>query len=376
MAHAATGEAHHRMRHPVTTGLRVLVTGGAGFIGTNVVTHLVERGHATTVLDSLRPDVHRDGGKAARARLQGIATSPPARRSALDLVVGDVRDLDAVTRLCRGVDVVVHLAAKVGLGLDIDDIDDYVSSNNLGTATVLRASARAGVERFVQASSMVVYGEGRYTCAEHGVMPPAPRTRDWLEHGRFDPACPVCGEPLAAGLVGEDAPLDPRNTYAVTKVTQEQLASVWSRETGGSAVSLRLHNVYGPHMPKNTPYAGVAAIFASALDRGEAPRVFEDGGQRRDFVHVSDVGAAFAVATEADTSGHRAFNVGSGVVHTVGELAQALAQARGGPEPVVTGQFRLGDVRHVTASSDRIAEELGWRATVSLDEGVRGLTFS
>ena len=363
------------MRHPVTSTLRVLVTGGAGFIGTNVVSQLVARGHPTTVLDSLRADVHPDGGQAARARLHEIAARSSAPGQAVDLTVGDARDLDVVTRLCREVDVVVHLAAKVGLGLDIDDIDDYVSSNDLGTATVLRAAARAGVARFVQASSMVVYGEGHYTCVDHGVVPPAPRTREWLEQGRFDPPCPVCAEPLVAGLVAEDASLDPRNTYAVTKVAQELLASVWSRETGASAVSLRLHNVYGPHMPQNTPYAGVAAIFSSALDRGEAPRVFEDGGQRRDFVHVSDVGAAFAVATEADTRGHRAYNVGSGVVHTVGDLAQALSRARSGPEPVVTGQFRLGDVRHVTASSARIAEELGWRATVSLEEGVQGLTF-
>ncbi|WP_254666613.1 NAD(P)-dependent oxidoreductase [Humibacillus sp. DSM 29435] len=359
----------------MTKSLRVLVTGGAGFIGTNVVSELVARGHTTTVLDSLRPDVHTDGGEAARARLHEIAARSPAPDRAVNLAVGDARDLGVVTRLCGDVDVVVHLAAKVGLGLDIDDIDDYVSSNDLGTATVLRAAARAGITRFVQASSMVVYGEGHYTCDDHGVVPPAPRTRDWLEQGRFDPPCPVCAEPLTAGLVSEHALLDPRNTYAVTKVAQEQLASVWSRETGASAVSLRLHNVYGPNMPKNTPYAGVAAIFASALDRGEAPRVFEDGGQRRDFVHVTDIGAAFAVATEADTSGHRAFNVGSGVVHTVGDLAQALSGARGGPEPVVTGQFRLGDVRHVTASSERIADELGWRATVSLEDGVRALTF-
>ena len=172
--------------------------------------------------------------------------------------------------------------------------------------------------------------------------------------------------------------MDPRNTYAATKVAQEFLAAIWSRETGGSAVSLRLHNVYGPGMPRNTPYAGVASIFSSSLDRGEAPRVFEDGAQRRDFVHVADVARAFVTAltaTNDESPPHRAYNVGSGVVSTIADLARALSVSRKGPEPVVTGEFRLGDVRHITASSVRIRDELGWQATVSLAAGVPGLTF-
>jgi dTDP-L-rhamnose 4-epimerase len=269
--------------------------------------------------------------------------------------------------------VVVHLAAKVGLGVDLDEMEDYVSSNDLGTAVVLRAAARQDVQRVVQASSMVVYGEGRYTCSEHGVVPPSPRTVDALRRGVFEPPCPVCGRALAPGLVTEDSPLDPRNTYATTKVSQEFLASTWSRESGGTAVSLRLHNVYGAGMPRNTPYAGVAALFVSRLDAGQAPQVFEDGGQRRDFVHVDDVARAFAAAAEADTEAHRAFNVGSGRVTTVGGMALALADHRGGPSPVVTGQFRLGDVRHITASSDRAAAELGWRARIPLTEGISSL---
>jgi dTDP-L-rhamnose 4-epimerase len=342
----------------------VLVTGGAGFIGAAVVRTLRKVGHEVVVVDSLRPDVHRDGGAAARSRLAHLGA---------ELVVADVRDGDAWDAALQASDVVVHLAAKVGLGVDIDDMDDYVASNDLGTAVVLRRCAATGVGRVVQASSMVVYGEGRYTCEDHGVVPPGPRRRDDLEQGRFEPPCPHCGKALTPGLVTEASPLDPRNTYAATKVAQEHLAAAWVRETGGAAVSLRLHNVYGPGMPRNTPYAGVAALFLSCLDRGEPPRVFEDGGQQRDFVHVDDVASAFATAVVADTDGHLALNVGSGVVSTIGDVARALSRARRGPDPVITGEFRLGDVRHITASSERIADRLGWRARIALSQGVAAL---
>ncbi len=344
--------------------MRVLVTGGAGFIGSCVVAAVQDAGDDVTVLDSLRADVHRDGAPAARERL---------RRRGIPLLAVDVRDIVATEDALRGADAVVHLAAKVGLGVDLDDIDDYVSSNDLGTAVLLRAAARAGVRRVIQASSMVVYGEGRYRCAEHGDMPAPPREERRLAEGRFEPACPRCGRDLVPMLVDEDAPMDPRNTYAATKVQQEHLASVWARETGGRAVSLRLHNVYGPGMPRSTPYAGVAAIFRCALEQGEAPRVFEDGGQRRDFVHVDDVASAFTAALRSEGGGHAAYNVGSGVVHTVGDLATELARAAGGPEPVVTGSYRLGDVRHITACSDRARRSLAWAARVPLREGLAGL---
>ena len=362
---------------PPETTVRVVVTGGGGFVGSAVVGRLLEQGHEVVVVDSLRSDVHRDTGAAARARLhdQGVG-----------LVELDVRDRVPLTDALRGAGAVVHLAAKVGLGVDLTDIDDYVSSNDLGTAVTLRSAADAGVPVVVQASSMVVYGEGRYTCPTHGVVPPGPRVTDDLEAGHFDPPCPQCGRALAPGLVDEGARLDPRNTYAATKVSQEHLVAVWARETGGCAVSLRLHNVYGPGMPRDTPYAGVAAIVLSALARGEGPRVFEDGRQRRDFVHVDDVavatvaavGAAVAAADDVGGGGgaphrlgtHTALNVGSGVVSTVGDMALALARAAGGQAPVVTGGFRLGDVRHITASSELAAQVLGWRAETALQDGV------
>ena len=182
----------------------------------------------------------------------------------------------------------------------------------------------------------------------------------------------MCGRALEPGTVPEHAPLDPRNVYAASKTAQEHLAASWARACGGTAVALRYHNVYGPHMPGDTPYAGVASLFRSALQRSEAPRVFEDGDQRRDFVHVRDVAQANLLALRAGSPGAlTAYNVASGVPHTVGDLARELARACGGPEPVVTGQYRLGDVRHVVASADRAAAELGFRAQISFADGVR-----
>ncbi|GAA3213237.1 NAD-dependent epimerase/dehydratase family protein [Streptomyces sp. XM83C] len=323
--------------------MRVLVTGGAGFIGSHVVEALTGRGHEAVVFD-VREDA-----------------------------ACDVREREAVERALAGVDAVCHQAAMVGLGNGVADAAEYVSRNDLGTAVLLAAMAGAGVRRLVLAGSMVVYGEGRYECVRHGVVRPGPREVADLEAGRYEPLCPLCGAEVTPGLVGEDAPLDPRNVYAATKVAQEHLAAAWARTTGGSAVSLRYHNVYGPRMPRDTPYAGVASLFRSALARGEAPRVFEDGGQRRDFVHVRDVAEANAVALEAERAGGTltAYNVGSGQPHTVGEMARALAAAYGGPEPVVTGEYRLGDVRHVTADSSRLRAELGWKAQVGFEEGMR-----
>jgi dTDP-L-rhamnose 4-epimerase len=271
------------------------------------------------------------------------------------------------------VEAVLHLAAKVGLGVDVQDLPDYASSNDAGTAVLLAAMARAGVTRLTLASSMVVYGEGLGHCGEHGTIAPAPRTEGALSAGRFEPPCPHCGEPLAPALVSEDTPLDPRNAYASSKVAQEFYAANWARATGGSVAALRYHNVYGPGMPRDTPYAGVAAIFTSALRRGEAPKVFEDGGQRRDFVHVGDVAAATVLACEKHVSGVRAFNVGSGTPRTVGDMARALAKTLCGPQPVITGHYRLGDVRHITADSSRLRAELGWAPRFSFADGMAEL---
>ncbi|MFD3808305.1 NAD-dependent epimerase/dehydratase family protein [Streptomyces sp. NPDC058619] len=346
--------------------MRVLVTGGAGFIGSHIVTALAARGHDPVVLDALLPAAH-----------PGAA---PHRPAGVEWIRADVRDSPALARALRGVDAVCHQAAMVGLGKDFADAPEYVSCNDLGTAVLLAAMAEAGVRGLVLAGSMAVYGEGRYDCPRHGRVRPAPRTSADLGAGRFEPACPGCGAELVPGLVDEDAPADPRNVYAATKLAQEYLAAAWARACGGRAVGLRYHNAYGPGMPRDTPYAGVASFFRSALARGVAPRVFEDGGQRRDFVHVRDVAAANTVGLEAlagrEPGVLTTFNTGSGEPHTVGEMARALARAYGGPEPVVTGEYRLGDVRHITASSRRLTGELGWRAEIAFAEGMREFAHS
>jgi dTDP-L-rhamnose 4-epimerase len=325
---------------PASPG-HLLVTGGAGFIGGAIVSAALDRGW----------------------------TVPDAR---VDFVVGDVTDPGVVAHSLRGIDVVCHQAAKVGLGVDFSDAPDYVHSNEVGTAVLLAGMQAAGIDRLVLASSMVVYGEGSYR-SRTGFARPGPRRVSDLDAGRFDPVDEATGEALEPALVGEDDPLDPRNVYASSKLGQEYLATSWSRGSAGRVAALRYHNVYGPGMPQNTPYAGVASLFRSALQRGEAPRVFEDGRQRRDFVHVRDIASANLAAIEwtaVPGGGFRAFNVGSGTVHTIGDMADALSRAAGGPAPVVTGQYRLGDVRHITASSERLRTELDWRPSITFEAGM------
>jgi dTDP-L-rhamnose 4-epimerase len=248
-----------------------------------------------------------------------------------------------------------------------------VGHNDLATARLLRALARRGFAgRIVLASSMVVYGEGRYACAEHGLVRPGPREPATLDAGGFEPPCPVCGRPLEPRTVPEDAPLDPRNVYAATKVAQEHLCAAFARETGVPVTALRYHNVYGPRMPRDTPYAGVASIFRSSLAAGDPPQVYEDGGMRRDFVHVRDVARANVLALTAPEPVPGAFNIASGTPRTVLEMAQALARAfDGAAEPQVTGRWRGGDVRHVFASAERAAERLGFRAGEDFEAGMR-----
>jgi dTDP-L-rhamnose 4-epimerase len=337
--------------------VRVLLTGTAGFIGTAIGTALEQAGDEVVRVDVMLPQAH------------GVTEPPP------DTHRVDVRDAAAWGDLLRGVDAVCHQAALVGAGVRVADLPEYAAHNDLGTAALLAAMHEAGVSGLVLASSMVVYGEGRYACPTHGDQAPPPRAVDALEAGDFENHCPVCGEQLTWALVEEDARLEPRSSYAASKLAQEHYTAAWVRQADARAVALRYHNVYGPGMPRDTPYSGVAAMFRSSLERGEAPQVFEDGGQMRDFVHVSDVARANIAALHSlpglRPGHHTAYNVCSGQPISIRRVADLVAAGTGADvEPEVTGGYRLGDVRHVVASPERAGRELGFRATVTPEEGL------
>lgn len=338
--------------------MKVLLTGSAGFIGTAIGAALEASGDEVVRVDVMLVNAH------------GVS-EPPAGTHRLD-----VRDAAAWGDLLAGVDVVCHQAALVGAGVRVGDLPEYAAHNDLGTAALLSAMHDAGVGRLVLASSMVVYGEGRYSCPRHGAQSPPPREREALDAGDFENHCPVCDTVLDWELVGEDARLDPRSSYAASKLAQEHYTSAWVRQADASAVALRYHNVYGPGMPRDTPYSGVAAMFRSSIERGEQPQVFEDGGQMRDFVHVDDVARANLAALRAvvgDGPGRwAAYNVCSGEPIPIQRVADLVtAGTRSDLRPRVTGGYRLGDVRHVVASPDLAGRELGFRAAITPEQGLR-----
>lgn len=334
--------------------MRVLLTGAAGFIGTRIRAQLIDAGHDVVAVDAMLSAAHGPD-----------APLPEGVRPV------DVRDAAAVADALAGVDVVCHQAAVVGAGVNAADAPSYGSHNDYGTAVLLAEMFRAGCQRLVLASSMVVYGQGRYVCPEHGDVEPLPRTRADLDSGQFDHRCPIGGESVDWALVDEDAPLKPRSLYAASKVAQEHYALAWAESTGGSVVALRYHNVYGPGMPRDTPYSGVAAIFRSSLESGEAPRVFEDGGQMRDFVHVDDIAAANVASVEAGLDGFSAFNVCSGRPVSILDVASSLCETRGDVTAQITGQYRSGDVRHIVADPARATAKLGFTAAVDPADGLR-----
>ncbi|GAB2768878.1 NAD-dependent epimerase/dehydratase family protein [Nocardioides salsibiostraticola] len=343
--------------------MKVLLTGSAGFIGTAIGEQLEAAGDEVVRVDLMLENAH------------GSAEVPQGTHHL------DVREAATPGSwpdgLFDGVDVVCHQAAVVGAGVRVGDLPLYAGHNDLGTAALLSAMYDAGVSRLVLASSMVVYGEGRYACPTHGSQIPGPRSLAALDGGDFENHCPVCAAPLTWELVDEDARLDPRSTYAASKLAQEHYTSAWVRQADSGAIALRYHNVYGPGMPRDTPYSGVAAMFRSSLERGEAPQVFEDGGQMRDFVHVADVARANVISmrslVEDSAPGGRydAYNVCSGQPVGILDVARQVAAGTGSDlEPEVTGGYRLGDVRHIVASPAQATADLGFTALIGPEQGL------
>jgi dTDP-L-rhamnose 4-epimerase len=339
---------------------RVLVTGGAGFIGAHLADALLDAGEEVRVLDNLDPLAHAEGTPAH--------LSPEA-----ELVVGDLRDRNAVDRALDEVDRVFHLGGVVGNGESMINVRRAVDANSGGTATLLEAvlARRQRIRRLVAASSMVVYGEGSFRCAEHGLRSPPPRPADQLARRDWEPRCDTCAAELEPVATHETAPLRPASVYGITKRDQEELVLVLGRAYGLETVALRYLNVYGPRQALSNPYTGVAAIFAARLLNGRPPLVFEDGRQIRDLVHVSDVVRATRLAMDAGDAPGNAINVATGRRVRVAELATRLAQALGIElDPEIPGEARAGDIRHCFADVRRARDLLGFDARRSLDDGL------
>jgi len=340
----------------------VLVTGGAGFIGSHLVDALLERGERVRVLDNLDPLAHPDG------------RAPEHLSDEAELVRGGLADPRAVERALQGVDRVFHLGGAVGNGESMMNIRRAVDANSGGTATLLEAvlAGRDTVRRLVVASSMVVYGEGTYGCDEHGEVQPGVRSVEQLRRRKWEPRCPRCGEAIEHVPAREEHPLRPISVYGITKRDQEELALVLGGAYGLETVALRYLNVYGPRQALGNPYTGVAAIFAARILSGRRPLVFEDGRQRRDLVHVSDVVRATLAAIDAPRASGHALNVAAGRGVEILDLARALARELGREdlEPELPGEFRAGDIRHCLADTTRARELLGFEARVALDDGL------
>jgi dTDP-L-rhamnose 4-epimerase len=334
----------------------ILITGGAGFIGSHLTDELLWHGHDVRVLDSLVGQVH------------GESKHPSYLSPEAELLIGDVRDRDDVREALEGVDAVVHLAARVGVGQSMYELSEYTSANSCGTAVLLEALLDHPVRKLLVASSMSIYGEGATS-----PVPAVERRREDLEARRFEPRG-ANGEELTALPTPETKQPANSSVYALTKYDQERLCLVFGDAYDVPAVALRFFNVYGPRQALSNPYTGVLAIFASRLLNDRPPLVYEDGGQRRDFVNVADVARACRLALERDGADGRALNIGSGESVTVTEIGQKLASVLDvAIEPEVTGKFRAGDIRHCFADITLASDLLGYRPTVELEEGMAEL---
>ena len=339
----------------------VLVTGGAGFIGSHLVDGLVDQGHRVRVLDMLVSQVH------------GENAEPKHVNPAAEFVRGDVCDRAAVDAALEGIDVVFHEAAEVGVGQSMYEIERYVRANDLGTAVVLEAvlARRPQVRKLVVASSMSIYGEGAYSCASCGPIAPQLRPTEQLRDRRWEVECPTCGAKLSPMPTSEEKPLFPTSVYAVTKQDQEQFCLAVGRSYGIPTVALRYFNVYGTRQALSNPYTGVCAIFSARLLNGNRPLIFEDGEQTRDFVHVSDIVQANLRALDTDRADYHAINVGTGRATSVRKVCELLAKGLDlDLEPEIVAKYREGDIRHCVADISKARALLGYEPRVSLEQGI------
>ncbi len=353
-------------------GETVLITGGAGFIGSHVADALLQSGYHVRVLDSLEPQVHRSRAVAG----DGDATArwPAYLSPAVHAIAGDVCDPEAVRQAVQGCDAVIHLAATVGVGQSMYEVRRYTHANEMGTATLLEELIKHPVRRLVVASSMSIYGEGMYVNQQNELAPDACRALDQLRTHAWEPR-DKRGQPLRPVPTPETKPPQLASIYAISKYAQEQASLTIGRAYDIPTVALRFFNVYGPRQALSNPYTGVLAIFASRLLNHKPPLIYEDGRQRRDFVHVSDVARACRLALESDEAAGHVVNIGSGASYTVFEVAEALRRVMNAPqiEPCITQEYRIGDIRHCFADISRAREILGYCPQVTLENGLAAM---
>jgi dTDP-L-rhamnose 4-epimerase len=342
--------------------MRTLVTGGAGFIGTHLVRELLERGDDVVVLDSLETQVH--------------AGAHPDLPADVEFIHGNCADVGAVDRALAGAERIVHLAAIVGVGQSMYEIARYTQGNTMATAVFLeRLIAMPELpQRMVVASSMSIYGEGEYSCPEHGRMAPLPRPEAQLLLHEWEAACPQCGHVLTPVGTSESKPLIPTSIYAINKRDHEEMCLVTGAAYGVPATAVRFFNVYGQGQALSNPYTGVAAIFASRLMNGKAPIIFEDGEQSRDFIHVSDIVRGILLALDTDDASGHAVNLGTGHQTTIARIAEVISDGLGVDlEPEIADQYRVGDIRHCFADPTLARELLGFEAQVPFEDGMAAL---
>jgi len=346
---------------------RILVTGGAGFIGSHLVDALLGAGHQVYILDNLETQVH--GGLREENRWPDYLADDCVK------ILGDVRDRDTLRKAIAGVDVIFHQAAAVGVGQSMYEIERYVDANTRGTAVLLGilAEKKTRVRKLIVASSMSIYGEGKYRCPEHGEIYPQLRPEEQLAAQEWEMSCPICNQPAAPLPTDETKPLYSTSIYAITKKDQEEMSLTVGRAYGIPTIALRYFNVYGPRQALSNPYTGIAAIFSGRLLNGHPPVIFEDGHQSRDLTHVSDIVQANLLALAKSEMDYGAFNVGTGRALTVLNVAQSLIQHLSSTQaPEIAHKFRAGDIRHCFADISRI-QAMGYQPQVNYEDGVSEL---